>query len=251
MPILLFLFLPSALGKSHLPAQGGLLRAHLLPCKVRRGRGAPAEERAGWRWLSTVSQGHRCAPHAAGERHPKGSGGGGCIPAGPPGPGLRCSPIPLQAGFPRARVPLASPGLCGGRHHPARPCGKDEHPHRAAPARSPHCIPHYSRPRASAGKGEGRAGREPRWPGWWRAEPAGSSRIIRPPAEPSSLPPPRLPWAFPSPFPVGLRARPPSCRLRFPGAGRVSPSRPPSPLQRQYLGLRSSAALSSSPSPAS
>lgn len=225
MPILLFLlFLPSTSGKSQLPAWGGLPRAHLLPREVRRGGGPQGgeagleEARCGLprtplphRAPQEASQGQRWRQHRP--RRPA------CLRAAP-------LPRPLRAASQGHRCP-GLPRDPRRAASPRSPLRGNRHPHRAAPTRSPPRTPRYSRPRASAGEGDGkgRAGREPRQPGRRRAEPAGSPRIVRPRNRARSLLP-GSPGLSPSPSPGSPALRRPlagSAPRRRQGLLRPSP----------------------------
>lgn len=150
------------------------------------------------------------APHAPSKRHPKGSSGGSSIPSGLPSPGLSCSHVPCRW-LPKGTGPPAFPGLCGWRYHPSRPCGRMSIlPLCTAQTRSP------SHPSLLTAEGlrRQRQRRQKRRQGRQGAVAARlaegrASRQLphRPPAEPSSLPPPRLPWAFPVFPPRGLGAQ--------------------------------------------
>lgn len=160
-------------------------------------------------------------------------------PQGSPAPGCGAAPS-LAGGSPRAPVP----GLPGALRRAASPCSPLPEDGRA----SSRTAPCYSRPRPSGGTGtDTGTGRE----GGSRGSRAGGGPSLpllphRPPAELSRLPPPGRSRFLSQ----GLSARIATRRLRLPARRRFSPlpARPPAPLRR-YLGLRCSAALSSSPSP--
>lgn len=187
----------------------------LVSCPARSGVAEdPTEERPGWRRLAALSQGHRC-PTRTQQEASQGQRWRQHRPRRPAWLRAAALPRPLRAASQGHRSP-GLPRRLRRAASPRSPLRENEHPHRAAQPRSPPRIPRYSRPRASAGKGDGkgRAGREPRRPGRRRAEPAGSPCIARPQNRARSLRP-GPPGLSPSPSPG-------SSALRRPLAGSAS-----------------------------
>lgn len=224
MPIfLILLFLLPSLSKNQPPARGGLPRAHLLPCKVRHG-GFPREERADWRWLSAVSQGH-CCPARTRQEASQGQRWRQQHPLRPAQPRDELLPRPLQVASQGHRYPRL-PRALRLAASPHSPLWEDEHPsspHRADPLPLASLATHSRGPplakaeeaKAQAGQAGSRgspAGRGPSRP----AAPASSAR--RTELTPSAP----APLGFP-----GLPSRVLGARLPLAGSASRHRQRPP------------------------